>query len=237
MKIYSKYLFDLGVAPGVSSPRRNDSNYMLEFSRNNKENFVAVLNYNNLLRINSTKLLNRESLLLLSVLLSADYHIYVIKGLGKEKSYQLASIKIPNFTGGFYNIFDSSKTGNTWDIQYHYGTFQEDFVRYCQRHSTGLFSRHYSVLFGNENENFENWPPIQIINHYLNPVKDEDINIETYLDKNLYLNVEVLTSYNQLQFDEIFLFLQKLRVPQVTNFDKWFRDTMHENVFNKVSFI
>lgn len=85
MKIYSKYLFDLSVAPEVSSPRRNDSNYMLEFSRNNKENFVAVLNYNNLLRDNPTKLLNRESLLLLSVLFSADYHIYVIKDWVKRE--------------------------------------------------------------------------------------------------------------------------------------------------------
>lgn len=228
MKNYSRYSFDIGAAPAASSPRRNSDDSLSEFSGNGKENFVTVLNYDVLLKDNSTKLLNREGLLLFSILLGADYHTGGVKGLGKEKSYQLASLKNPNFASKFYNIFNPNQSGNTWDIQYKYDNFQKELFRYCRIHSIELFGRNYSALFGKEKENFENWPPISIIKHYLNPLKDEDININKYLDKRVYVNVEGSTCYKQLPFDKIYLFLQELRLPQVLDFDKWFHDTMHE---------
>lgn len=228
MKNYSKYLLDIGVAPAASSPRRSTNDTLSGFSGNTKENFVTVLNYDSLLEDNSIKLLNREGLLLFSILLGADYHIKGVKGLGKEKSYQLASLKNPNFASKFYNIFNANHDNNTWDIQYKYDNFQKELFRYCKQHSSELFGKNYSVLFGNEKENFENWPPISIVKHYLNPLREEDIDIDKYLDKNAYLNVEGSTCYKQLPFDKLYSFLQELRLPQVSNFDKWFHDTMHE---------
>lgn len=228
MKNYSKFETDIGVAPGASSPRRSGT----DNSGTGKENFVTVFEYNELLKLYPTRLLDREGLLLFSVLLGADYHAGGVKGLGKEKAYQVASLKDPNFAHKFYTIFEpkgKQNNKNNWDIQYQYEQFQEELFAYCKNHSKELFGKNYSILLNNKNNNFDNWPPINVIRHYFHPLMDEDVDINEIFDEEKHFNVNGSVMYEEdINFNELKTFLQEIRLPQVTNFDKWFHDTMHE---------
>ncbi|CAL9736709.1 holliday junction resolvase Yen1p [Monosporozyma servazzii] len=226
IKNYSKFEADVGVAPGASSPRRTGT----DNGGNGKENFVTMLKYEELLKISPTSLMNQESLLLFSVLLGADYHIGGVKGLGREKAYKIVSLKDPNFAHKFYKIFEmKEKQNNTWDIQYQYEQFQKELFEYCKIHSVELFGRNYSTLLNNEKGNFDNWPPITIINHYFHPLFDEEVDIDALFDPERYLNVKGSVIYHSdINFMNLKSFLQDIRLPQISNFEKWFHDTMHE---------
>lgn len=226
IKNYSKFEADVGVAPGASSPRRSGT----DNGGNGKENFVTMLKYNELLKVFPTRLLDREGLLLFSVLLGADYHTGGVKGLGKEKAFKIALLKDPNFAHKFYKIFElDQKENNTWDRQYQYEQFQKDLFEYCKIHSVELFGKNYTTLLNNKKGNFENWPPTTIIDHYFHPLLDEDVDIEKFIDSKRFLNVKGSVIYDKaINFMALKSFLQDIRLPQIANFDKWFHETTHE---------
>lgn len=226
MKNFSKNIDDVGVNAAMSptnSPRKGGS----DRGPTTRENFITVLSYNELLKERSTNLLDRESLLLFSVLLGADYNEQGVKGLGKDKCYKLASLKDPNFSHEFYEIFKSIDD-NDWDIQFQYEQFQKRLFIYCKDNSVKLFGKNYAVLLKSGNDNFDNWPPISAVKHYFHPVIDSDVDIGEILDPGNFSNIHKSLVFNELDFESLKLYLKGLHLPQITDFDKWFHETMHE---------
>ncbi|KOG99988.1 crossover junction endodeoxyribonuclease [Saccharomyces eubayanus] len=217
LKNYSKFYDDFGPTSVAShSPNRH---------YDSKEPFVTVVDLPSINQVAQGNF-DRLSLLLFSVLLGADYN-HGIKGLGKNKSLQLAQCKDPNFTVEFYNIFKDFKTKDSKleslrDFQYK--AFQDRIYSYCKDHSVKIFGRNYSVLLNHGS--FEGWPSTVAIMHYFHPI------VRPYFDEavlsNKYINMMGNKNYRNLNFKELSFFLQSLNLPQISNFDRWFHDSMHE---------
>lgn len=160
------------------------------------------------------------------MLLGADYNRGV-KGLGKNKSLQLAQCEDPNFSMEFYDIF---KDFNLEDLtseslrKSRYRLFQKRLYLYCKDHSVELFGRNYPVLLNQGS--FEGWPSTVAIMHYFHPIVQPYFDEEVLSDK--YINMAGNGHYRNLNFNELKYFLQSLNLPQISSFDKWFHDSMHE---------
>ncbi|CAI4060243.1 hypothetical protein SKDZ_05G1140 [Saccharomyces kudriavzevii ZP591] len=217
LKNYSKFYDDFGPTSITShSPSRH---------YDSKEVFVTVVD---LPRINQVaqKKFDRLSLLFFSVLLGADYN-HGIKGLGKNKSLQLAQCEDPNFSMEFYDIFKDFRTEDAKLESLRnsrYEAFQERLYSYCKDHSVELFGRNYSVLLNQGS--FEGWPSIVAVMHYFHPIVQPYFDEEVLSDK--YINMTGNKNYRNLRFSQLKNFLQGLNLPQISNFDKWFHDSMHE---------
>lgn len=217
LKNYSKFYDDFG--PTSITYHSPSKHY------DSREPFVTVID---LPRINQVacKKFDRLSLLFFSVLLGADYN-RGIKGLGKSKSLQLAQCEDPNFSMEFYDIFKDFKVedSNSESLRKsRYRTFQKKLYSYCKDHSVKLFGRNYSVLLNQGS--FEGWPSTVAIMHYFHPI------VQPYFDEkvlsNKYINMSGNRNYRSLNFNELKYFLQSLNLPQISSFDKWFHDSMHE---------
>ncbi|CAI4935656.1 BTE_HP_G0127240.mRNA.1.CDS.1 [Saccharomyces cerevisiae] len=217
LKNYSKFYDDFGPSSITShSPSRH---------HDSKESFVTVIDLPKINKVAGKKF-DRLSLLFFSVLLGADYNRGV-KGLGKNKSLQLVQCEDPNFSMEFYDIF---KDFNLEDLtseslrKSRYRLFQKRLYLYCKDHSVELFGRNYPVLLNQGS--FEGWPSTVAIMHYFHPIVQPYFDEEVLSDK--YINMAGNGHYRNLNFNELKYFLQSLNLPQISSFDKWFHDSMHE---------
>lgn len=214
---YSKNIDDLGVT------QVNRSNQA-------KENYITVIDYDQLLEKNNKLLMNRKQLLLYTTLLGGDYHKQGVKGFGPEKSFKLATWNNPNFANKFYDIFAEPIKDYT-RITKQYIELQKNIFEYCKFNTAKIFDRNYSNMFkaSTDTNNFEDWPNVSVINHYFHPSVNENINLDTQfwnIEENI--NVSNSMAYKLINFNDLKLFLHKLNLPIFKDFNNWFYTTFHE---------
>ena len=212
LKNYSKSRKDVGVTLG-------------ENINNGKESFITVVDFEDL--VNKHGMLNQRQLLFFSVLMGNDYS-NGIKGLGKNKAFKLATLRSPNFSTRFYQIVHDLTGGNMAGKHEEYMAFQREVFAYCREHSTELFGRDYSgSIFSSSIGNFEGWPDISIVMHLARPLAKRPF-YRGLIEPN-FTNISGSRTYRHINFHELKVFLQaQFKLPNITNFDRWFHDTMHE---------
>ncbi|KAG0672333.1 hypothetical protein C6P45_003017 [Maudiozyma exigua] len=213
LKNYSRQFDDVGVT----------SEYNKYFDKQ-KNNYITFVDYDDL--VCNHDMLNRDQLLLYSILLGADYNTGV-KGLGKIKSLGIVKHKKPDFSRNFYDIFNNITIENKEQKQTQYEKFQKDIYTYCQKHSKALFGRNYGEsLLSKNKDNFENWPSIDVVLHYFHPSILQTFNKEPLNNK--YANIHGSRGYDKVDFTKLKITLADMEFGNVTNFDRWFHSTMHE---------
>ena len=212
LKNYSKSRRDVGVTLG-------------ENVNNGRESFITVVDFEGL--VSKHGMLNQRQLLFFSVLMGNDYS-YGIKGLGKNKAFKLATLKNPDFSSKFYEVVHDLTKENMAVKCEEYTAFQREVFEYCREHSTELFGRDYSgSIFNNSLGNFEGWPDISIVMHLARPLAKKPFYRELIEPK--FTNISGSDTYRHINFLELKAFLQvQFKLPNITNFDRWFHDTMHE---------
>lgn len=192
----------------------------------NKEriNFITSVDYPDL--VANCGMLNRKQLLLFSVLLGGDYNTGV-KGLGKVKSLEIVKMTDPDFSSRFYDLFHNINEQNQKEKESEYLKFQADLFNYCRAHTLDLFGRNYQgVLLHKDKEGFEGWPTIDIVVHYFHPSMLRTF--DPYCTAPIFSNITKSKGYDKVDFLTLRLMLQRFELGNVTNFDKWFHETMHE---------
>lgn len=213
LKNYSRQYDDVGVT----------SEYNKYFDKQ-KNNYITTVDYADL--VNNHGMLNRNQLLLYSILLGADYNTGV-KGLGKIKSLNIVKHKKPDFSQQFYDIFNNITYENISVKRHQYETFQKEMFAYCQKHSKSLFGRNYGEsLLSKDKDNFENWPSIDIVLHYFHPSMSRSFNEGLVHDT--YSNIHGSKGYDKINFTDLKTNLIEMEFGNVTNFNRWFHSTMHE---------
>lgn len=213
LKNYSKQAEDVGATS-------NHNNYF----QKEKENLITIVDYENL--VNEYQMLDKKQLLLYSILLGADYNVGV-KGLGKKKCLDIVQLTEPNFSGIFSDIFCNINNSNKTEKEDDYARFQKSVFKYCQEHTIELFGRDYSKsLLSKKNDNFEGWPSIDIVLNYFHPLISKTVDDDVTSTK--YSNISGSKGYDSIDFLKLKELLQSFNLGNISNFDKWFHDTVHE---------
>ncbi|CCF60099.1 hypothetical protein KAFR_0J00310 [Kazachstania africana CBS 2517] len=213
LKNYSRFVNDIGV-----------TNVNGDTNEKNHENLITFVDYDELTR--KHKMLNRERLLFYSVLLGADYN-QGVKGLGKDKCLKIVQLTNPDFAMRFYNIFSNTRSNDSTKTS-KYIKFQKDLFAYCQKNSVELFGRNYSkTLLSAERDNFEGWPAVEIVSYYFHPLLDTNFD-KRLLCKEMFSNIKDSKIYEKIDFFELKTCLEQLKMPSITDFDKWFHSLVHE---------
>ncbi|SMN22733.1 similar to Saccharomyces cerevisiae YER041W YEN1 Holliday junction resolvase [Maudiozyma saulgeensis] len=213
LKNYSRQFEDVGVT----------SEYNKYFDKQ-KNNYITLVDYQDL--VDNHLMLNKQQLLLYSILLGADYNTGV-KGLGKVKSLKIVEHKEPNFGQLFHDIFNDIDDTNKLQKEVEYERFQKTVYQYCQKHTKSLFGKNYGgSLLSTDKDNFEGWPSIDIVLHYFHPSMNKVFN-DSVLEPT-YSNINRSQGYDRIDFLALKDLFQKYEFGNITNFDRWFHNTMHE---------
>ncbi|CAD1784825.1 similar to Saccharomyces cerevisiae YER041W YEN1 Holliday junction resolvase [Maudiozyma barnettii] len=213
LKNYSRQFEDVGLT----------SEYNKYFDKE-KSNYITFVDYKDL--VDNHRMLNRQQLLLYSILLGADYNTGV-KGLGKVKSLKIVELRNPNFGEIFHDIFNDINDSNKSKKEIEYISFQKMVYMYCQKNTKSLFGRNYGgSLLSNDKDNFEGWPSIDIVLHYFHP--SVRLSFNNSLIQPSFSNIHSSQGYDRINFLELKDILEKYEFGNITNFDRWFHNTMHE---------
>ncbi|GAV54632.1 hypothetical protein ZYGR_0AN01000 [Zygosaccharomyces rouxii] len=208
LRNYSKFTNDLG-ATG-SSPLGKQQN-------SGKDLFVTVVDLDQLSK-STVDRYNWWSLLFFSVLLGADYN-QGVKGMGKVKAAKLVQLQHPDFAQRFRDMFaDLRRRPQPSE----YRIFQQELTQYCKDNSVELFDRNYRAML--DELSLEGWPSLNAIMYYFHPILVPQMNFQVFDKSNV--NISDSSGYKEINFLQLQTYLGDFRLPAVTNFDKWFSETI-----------
>ncbi|CCE61668.1 hypothetical protein TPHA_0A05940 [Tetrapisispora phaffii CBS 4417] len=211
LKNYSRYREDIG-STHVTKDNR-------PVRRNSKETYVTVVDMDKIALLANERF-DKPAILLLTVFLGADYN-KGIKGLGKEKSIILSSLRNPDFSNQFLSIFNSLNTSDL-EQESKYQSFQQEITEYSRNNSLKLFGRNYKSLFSSPK--LDGWPSKTAIMYYVNPFVIP--NFEPSCFSKEYTNISGSSSFIEIDYNPIRNFLNDLEIKQIAYFDKWFCETL-----------
>lgn len=208
LRNYSKFTDDLGAAGNSPLAKQQGTS---------KDLFVTVVDLEQLDRSTNDRY-NWWSLLFFSVLLGADYN-QGVKGMGKVKAAKLAQLRNPDFARKFRDIFANLRHRPQLST---YQNFQRELTEYCRDYSVKLFNRKYRVLL--DELSLEGWPSLNAIMYYFHPILIPQMNFRVFDKCNV--NISGSSGYKNIDFLELQTYLGDFRLPAVTNFGKWFTETI-----------
>ncbi|CAR31060.1 ZYRO0E08932p [Zygosaccharomyces rouxii] len=208
LRNYSKFTNDLGATGNSPLGKQRSSS---------KDLFVTVVDLDQLNSATNDRY-NWWSLLFFSVLLGADYN-QGVKGMGKVKAAKLAQLQDPDFAQRFRDMFADLRRRPQLS---EYQNFQQELTEFCKDHSVELFDRNYRAMLGELS--LEGWPSLNAIMYYFHPILIPQMDFQVFDKSNV--NISGSNGYKEINFLQLQAYLGDFRLPAVTNFEKWFTETI-----------